>query len=77
MPGKRTLIDNAIGFIVVIGASLFLVLLHFGPGVLSVSNFGWLMQYDWAEHFLGWHFFRHEPWTFPPGAVNNYFYPVS
>lgn len=77
MPGKRTLIDNAIGFIVVIGASLFLVLLHFGPGVLSVSNFGWLMQYDWAEHFLGWHFFRYEPWTFPPGAVNNYFYPVG
>ena len=32
----------------------------------------WLDQGDIAQHFLGWHFFRGEPWMLPPGASPRY-----
>lgn len=30
------------------------------------------MQGDWRIHFLGWHFFRREPWHWPPGLLDSY-----
>lgn len=35
------------------------------------------MQLDWRIHFLGWHFFRNEPWHWPPGRIENYFAPAG
>ena len=28
-------------------------------------------------HFFGWHFFRHEPWHWPPGLITTYNAPVG
>jgi hypothetical protein len=35
------------------------------------------MQLDWRVHFLGWHFFRNEPWHWPPGRIEGYFAPAG
>lgn len=35
------------------------------------------MQLDWRIHFLGWHFFRNEPWHWPPGRIDSYFAPAG
>ncbi|MDR2244692.1 MAG: DUF6311 domain-containing protein [Burkholderiales bacterium] len=50
----------------VLGAALFFLLLP--PAVLHPANFQWLMQGDPMQAFVGWHFFRGEPWMLPPGA---------
>lgn len=35
------------------------------------------MQLDWRIHFLGWHIFRGEPWSWPPGALSGYLHAPS
>jgi hypothetical protein len=35
------------------------------------------MKLDWQYHFLGWHFFRGEPWHFPPGLIKTYYAPIG
>ena len=50
----------------VLGAALFILLLP--PLMLHPTNFQWLMFSDPMQAFLGWHFFRGEPWLLPPGA---------
>ena len=54
---------------------------HFSYGLetLLPTNISWLMtvKHDWGTHYLGWHFFKNEPWHFPLGQVNNYFYPLG
>jgi hypothetical protein len=40
--------------------------------LLDPTHIGWVSAADRATNFLGWHFFRHEPWTWPPGLVRNY-----
>jgi len=51
---------------------------HFNFNILIPTNIYWLMGgYDWSTHFLGWQFFRFEPWTFPLGNITNYFYPLG
>ncbi len=50
----------------VLGAALFFMLLP--AAVLVPTNFQWLMWSDPMQAFLGWHFFRGEPWLLPPGA---------
>ena len=47
----------------------FLVL---DPRLLDPSNWRWLMEGDPAAQYLGWRFFRAEPWRFPPGAILSY-----
>ncbi|MCL2297151.1 MAG: DUF6311 domain-containing protein [Proteobacteria bacterium] len=60
--------DVALALLVggVLGAALFFLLLP--PAVLDPKNFQWLMQGDLMQAFVGWHFFRGEPWMLPPGA---------
>ena len=43
-----------------------------GLRVLTPTEFGWVMQGDWRIHFLGWQFFRNEPWHWPPGRIEGY-----
>lgn len=47
------------------------------PRVLIPTETTWAMQGDWRIHFLGWHFFRHEPWHLPPGRIDRYFSPLG
>ncbi len=39
--------------------------------MLDPREVGWAMHGDWQVHFLGWQFFRHEPWQWPPGAIRK------
>ena len=34
-------------------------------------------RHDWGTHYLGWLFYKNEPWHFPLGHVTNYFYPIG
>lgn len=45
--------------------------------VLDPGEIGWLMRFDWPVHFFGWHFFRHEPWHWPPGLLTTYYAPLG
>lgn len=35
------------------------------------------VRHDWGTHYLGWMFYQNEPWQFPIGNIDNYFYPVG
>ena len=59
----------------VTGAVFFLSIL--GTKMIDPTQIGWVMRGDWQWHFIGWHFFRHEPWHFPLGKITNFFYPVG
>lgn len=48
-----------------------------GVRVLTPTETAWAMQLDWEWHFLGWHFFRHEPWHLPPGQMDGYLEPMG
>jgi hypothetical protein len=48
-----------------------------GPRLLDPREIGWVMHGDWQTHFLGWHFFRHEPWHWPPGFISGLLEPVG
>ncbi len=40
---------------------------------LQPSNINWLMtaRHDWGTHYLGWAFYKNEPWHFPIGKGNR------
>ena len=55
------------------------ILFHFTYHLkaLNPTNINWLLvaYHDWGTHYLGWAFYKNEPWTFPIGAITNYNYP--
>ncbi|MBA3269230.1 MAG: hypothetical protein H0T71_01875 [Acidobacteria bacterium] len=55
-----------------VGAAFFLAIS--GVRVVNPTQINWVMQLDWRIHFLGWHFFRREPWMWPPGRMSGYFH---
>jgi hypothetical protein len=56
---------------VLLGLIGFLVAV--GPYVLDPTNTTWLRdEGDAMQHYLGWAFFRHGPWTWPLGLNPNY-----
>lgn len=57
------------------GASFFVWIA--GTRVLDPGEIGWLMRFDWPVHFFGWHFFRREPWHWPPGLISTYYAPIG
>ncbi len=63
------------------GISIFFILLlyhlKYGLGMLLPTNIGWLMQWDLAGLVFAVDFYRHEPWGFPLGQINGYFYPLG
>ncbi|MCB1475676.1 MAG: hypothetical protein H6883_07590 [Rhodobiaceae bacterium] len=65
---QKTLTDRPIAqtiACIAIGTILFLIFM--GPSVLVPTNIGWMQHADGEQHYLGWAFYRHEPWAFPPG----------
>jgi hypothetical protein len=56
-----------------IGAAFNLII--GGTRLIDPREFAWLMKLDWRIHFLGWHFFRTEPWHWPPGRIEAYYAP--
>lgn len=48
-----------------------------GWRLIDPTEIDWVMKLDWQYHFLGWHFFRAEPWQFPPGMIRGYFAPAG
>jgi len=52
---------------------------RYGFGVLDPTSVEWLLGRggDKAQHFLGWHFFRHEEWHFPLGLIKGYYAPIG
>ncbi len=51
----------------------------YGFATLQPSNINWLLsvRHDWGTHYLGWAFYKNEPWHFPLGKVIGYNYPVG
>jgi hypothetical protein len=51
----------------------------YGLHTLNPTNINWLMSayHDWGTHYLGWAFYRNDPWTFPLGAMQNYYAPIG
>ena len=43
-----------------------------GGAMLSPGNIVWLQHADLAQSYLGWAFYRHDPWTLPFGATPSY-----
>ncbi|WP_026686570.1 DUF6311 domain-containing protein [Azovibrio restrictus] len=59
----------------VLGFALFYHLYLFGPGSLDPGQVAWLLHGDPAQHYLGWQFFRHEAWSWPPGRIEGFGWP--
>lgn len=49
---------------------------HVGLTAINPFNTGWQFnQHDSSTHYIGWEFFRQEPWSFPLGVIHSYIYP--
>ena len=59
----------------VIGAAFLLGLAGLRP--IDPTEIGWVMHFDWVPHYFGWHYFRTEPWHWPPGRVEGYYAPFG
>lgn len=58
------------------GALIFYLI--YGTGTLDTGRVDWLFNLgDNAQHYLGWVFFRNDPWTFPIGFSCSLGYPVG
>src|SRR5262245_2169292 len=59
---------------IALGGIVFFMM--YGCKILEPTFVEWTLSGpDPAQHFLGWHFFRSEPWTFPLGTIKSYVYP--
>ncbi len=59
---------------------LLFFMLVFGLTTLHPTSIEWLLDsnnQDAIQHFVGWEFFRFEPWHFPWGSINDYGYPQT
>lgn len=48
-----------------------------GARPIDPTEIGWVMKFDWVPHYFGWHYFRFEPWHWPPGRVEGYYAPFG
>ncbi len=53
-------------------AGVVLFFLVFDPRLVDPGYWIWLMEGDPATQYLGWRFFRDEPWRWPPGMIRGY-----
>lgn len=55
--------------------SLLVFHLRMDISLINPTQVEWVWQADWATHYLGWLFFRHDAWHFPLGWIENYLAP--
>ncbi|QDZ38660.1 hypothetical protein FRE64_01100 [Euhalothece natronophila Z-M001] len=67
--------ESAIALVFVASIALYFCL--FEIRLLNPFSFGWLLQGDWGQHFIGWMAFLNEPWHWPPGRFENLGAPVG
>lgn len=62
---------------VVVGAIAFFA--SMGPAALDPTRLDWIFigGLDTSMQFVGWHMFRYDDWSWPPGATPSYGYPVG
>jgi hypothetical protein len=57
---------------------LFVYEASFGIALANPRYIDWLLYgHDVTVHFLGWHMYRAEPWTFPLGRTLSFQYPFG
>ncbi len=73
------LIENFLRIILPYLLAIFLFDYSLDIKIIDPGNINWLMSvyHDWGQHYLGWEFYRNEPWTFPLGEIANYNYPIG
>ncbi|WP_282939482.1 DUF6311 domain-containing protein [Paenibacillus sp. RC67] len=67
-------------FLLVLSVSIsglyFLAVL--GSHILNYTYIDWLLlKEDPAQHYIGWQFFRNEPWSIPFGKIESFGYPLN
>jgi hypothetical protein len=50
---------------------------YFDPDVLQPQNIDWILKGDLGQHFIGWHAFRHDAWSWPLGWTTFLDNPVG
>lgn len=70
---------NRYHYLIILLISIIAFHFNYGLEKLDPTNINWLMSayHDWGTHYLGWAFYRNDPWTFPIGTVENYNYPAG
>lgn len=58
-----------------LGGIFFIYVL--GLKLVDPTQIDWLMRGDWQWHFMGWHLFRQEPWQWPLGQLDNFWFPIG
>lgn len=48
-----------------------------GMELADPTRIEWALNGDWSNHFLGWHLYRHGPWSWPLGATPLLAHPVG
>lgn len=66
----ETKVRNSLYIGVILGLIVFYA--FYGVRILDGTWVEWLMASDKAQHFFGWHFFRHEPWQNPLGLIISF-----
>lgn len=72
-------INNTQAYIIIILLTIIMFHVFYGLDVLVPTNINWLMsvRHDWGQHYLGWAFYRDEPWGFPLGNMDSILYPAG
>lgn len=52
-------------------AGVIVFTLLFDPSIVNPAHVGWLANGDPAQSYLGWLFFRQEPWSIPLGLTHS------
>ncbi|MDD3004336.1 DUF6311 domain-containing protein [Flavobacterium sp.] len=75
---KYFLISNNLNIFLFVITLVFFYICY-GLAIVNPTNINWLMSayHDWGQHYLGWAFYRNDPWSFPLGTIESYNYPVG
>ena len=76
---KKASFKSWLPWIIATIAVIIIFHISYGLSALQPSNVSWLMtvRHDWGTHYLGWAFYKNEPWQFPLGKVDGYNFPVG
>jgi hypothetical protein len=68
---------SMLGACISLTLAVLLFVYQLGSECLDPQNIKWLFEGDLATHYLGWLFFRVEPWHFPLGKIERYLAPMG